>query len=268
MEVDAPIELALPALGVTLPGYWPDIAPSPGAADERVARSTLARQTAASPPAAPSRPPPPPRPTPPAVATPEPVPPTPRSEPAPVEPAPAPKPGPPPEAQPPVTGAKRPQWWLPVAGGLLALLLIAAGAYQAGWLEWPGGDADRAPAPQPEPVAPPEPDARAAAPDRADPRLARGAARVPARHPRSGRGAPPRARPGRSRGRRPRDRAARVRGGDEAGPRSGDPADRALVRPGPPHCGGLAVYPSRTRSRRRSTTNARARRARARPTTI
>ncbi len=84
MAADAPIELELPALGLTLRSYWPDIAPSPGAADRTLARPTREpRQPAA--PVRPAAPPPAPEPAPPPVT---PIPEPPRLEPEPPEPEP------------------------------------------------------------------------------------------------------------------------------------------------------------------------------------
>ena len=91
MAADAPIELELPALGLTLRHYWPDIAPSPGAADLTLVRSTRSAGPAAAP-ARPAAPPPDPPPAEP-VREPPPDPVWPEPEPA-REPPPAPTPPP------------------------------------------------------------------------------------------------------------------------------------------------------------------------------
>jgi hypothetical protein len=141
MAADAPIALEVPAAGLSLRSYWPDIAPSPGAADHTV---TLPVQPAAAAPArpapvaqTPTEPPPPPKPPPPPPAPqPEPPPLPPEPEPIHVDP-PAPAPMPPtPPPQPDARGRR----WLPLALGLLALLLIVGGVWQLGLLPWPAGE--------------------------------------------------------------------------------------------------------------------------------
>jgi outer membrane biosynthesis protein TonB len=155
MAADAPIELELPALGLTVRSYWPDIAPSPGAADLTVALATRAPRQ----PAAPVRPaalPPAPEPVAPATPPePEPLP----HEPAPPAPAP-PEPVPPPPAPRPAPVPK-PRRWLAPALGLLALLLVVGGAWQAGlfdrFFEPPAPEPGPAPAPAPAPGPTPAP---------------------------------------------------------------------------------------------------------------
>jgi len=150
MAADAPIEVEVPSAGLSLRSYWPDIAPSPGAADFSVAmagRPAVEAAAAAHPtpsprpqePVAqtPTEPPPPPKPppTPTPEPEPEPIPPAePEPEPVHVEP-PAPQPVPPPAT--PEPGGRH---WLPLALGLLALLLIVGGAWQFGLLPWPAGE--------------------------------------------------------------------------------------------------------------------------------
>lgn len=143
VAADAPIEVDLPAADLSLRSYWPDIAPSPGAADLSVAVASRAPVEAAAAvqtaPVAqtPTEPPPPPKPPPPPPPAPEPEPepippPEPEPEPIHVEP-PAPEPAPPPEP-----GGRR---WLPLAlGGLLVLLLIVGGVWQLGLLPWPADE--------------------------------------------------------------------------------------------------------------------------------
>jgi hypothetical protein len=172
MAADAPIEVALPAAGISLRSYWPDIAPSPGAADPSVALAGPPAVEAAAPRPAqepiaqtPTEPPPPPKPPPPSPEPPpEPIPP-PQPDPQPIRvepPVPEPAPQPPRRPDP---GSRR---WLPLALGLLALLLIVGGAWQLGLLPWPASDqepvsdgevAPEPPAPQPEPTVPaPQPE--------------------------------------------------------------------------------------------------------------
>lgn len=171
MAADAPIALELPAAGVSLRSYWPDIAPSAGDADQSVALSTGAAIRTAAParPAPPPlqpapqpvaqipvEPPPPPKPPPPPPPEPEPPPqpippPEPEPEPIHVQP-PEPEPTPPPPR--PDAGSRR---WLPLALGLLALMLIIGGTWQLGLLPWPVSDEEPAadgeigPAPEPQP---------------------------------------------------------------------------------------------------------------------
>jgi hypothetical protein len=163
MAADAPIELDLPAAGLSLRSYWPDIAPSPGAADLSVAVARRAPPEPAPPlRAAPSLPPqpvahtatePPLAPEPPQRLAPEPAPepiPPPELEPAPVQVEPQPAP-PPPEPEP---GGRR---WLPLTLGLLAVLLIVGGAWQLGYLPWPTKDEEVTPTPTPTPTPEPAP---------------------------------------------------------------------------------------------------------------
>ena len=130
------------------PRRAPPISPSRWPTRARADRRRPLAGRAAVPSRRPSRQPPP-------IATPEP----PRrraadrcrpSRAAPSRPAPAPQPT-------PAARARRPQRWLPLALGLLALLLIVGGAWQFGLLPWPAAEEDRAPArrnPSPEPPEP------------------------------------------------------------------------------------------------------------------
>ena len=175
MAADSPIALEVPAAGLGLRSYWPDIAPSAGVADQSVALSTAAA-TATAAPTRPAPPPPPPPAAEPVAQTPD-EPPPPPQPPPPPEPEPEPEPLPPAEPEPeplhveppapappprPDPGGRR---WLPLALGLLALLLIVGGAWQLGLLPWPvgddepaaDGDAGPAPPPEPEPQPPTEP---------------------------------------------------------------------------------------------------------------
>jgi hypothetical protein len=112
----------------------------------------------------PTEPPPPPKPPPPPPPPPEPEPepiPPPQPEPEPLHVEPEPQPTPPIPTPRPDPGGRR---WLPLALGLLALLLIVGGAWQLGLLPWPrdeqpasNGDVAPPPAPQPEPEPEPEP---------------------------------------------------------------------------------------------------------------
>ncbi len=258
MAADAPIELELPALGLTLRSYWPDIAPSPGAADLSVALADpRARRGGDRPPGgAPGRRRAPAAPPPPASrragacrrcaradAAPS------RSRPSRRHRRPPPVPGP--SA---ALAAARARPAGAAADRRRRLAVRAARSVRR-------AAAARAAA---DPRAPSRPRAaRAAASSRRDqrpPEPARdwraellAASAAPLSRPASGCSSSARARPRRA----TRDRAARLRGGDEAGPRAGDPGGRPLVRSGILQCRELAIFRGPTPSRRRSTISGR-----------